>query len=610
MASWLAPVICRFRSKGIALRDDWLACCHNISTEHELYHLFCYSDMLLSSSGTLPLDLPTRHDVPLEGCHVVQVEAAVDIHKPLSSKEPANGKNQEKRCLKMFLTDGKIGIIALEYRRILCLRETSRETQTKILVCGEPLIRRGVLLLEERHVLLLFDVLQDQRSKSEHNMLEETFDKFENYKLPKSTSTVPPSIESLVEISTQIKGENKKNVAGVANIKTRLQPDLINIQHNVARSTHGAIAEPNLAFNSSDPLTLFTEPFLPSRESFSAAHVTRHEFCNTESFDQSIVDACELLDNSPCNIRAVNHSEKIEPISQQKPTVLFYGPSSENIPPLQPILQAGQERLSASSNTLPVILGRTCDATHTDNSIESLLNSPKDVVQKQETMPTEREPCLQVKDLRSTFTCNASMHPQNLLEVTAAPFPFHNSTRCDIFGIIWSCYPLEFISENNLSMYAFLEALQHCASPLQMPSHCKLKRPKSGWETLPFTSFGIWYVCVTTANAFYWAIVPSILLCNHLRECNEMWNCGIWIPYITALTGFFDIERTLVQNTDDATLVGSTLPVSEQYLLCIKSYRINDPPSQGSSIRVKENASHSFAMGFITHQIIKGVYGT
>lgn len=151
------------KCKGIRIRDDWiqnwwddapLSSHVNIDGAMEaVTDAFLRSNLSQSAEGSVPLDVTLWHARRLTGVHIVEVKEAVNINEPHKTRHTLSGKS---RCLKLALSDGRHLFPAIEYRRIDCLKEENLGCSAKLLLCAEPVVRRGVLLLQEPNVHILW----------------------------------------------------------------------------------------------------------------------------------------------------------------------------------------------------------------------------------------------------------------------------------------------------------------------------------------------------------------------------------------------------------------------------------------------------------------------
>lgn len=119
------------------------------------------ADLRDASAGSLPPELSKQHDVRLDGSHLLQVVQVVDIAQPRVNDEGPDGEALENgsmdsaprrgaTLMKVVLSDGAQAICGIERKPISCLRVA--EPGTKVVLSGGPLVRRGLLLLEPRHM--------------------------------------------------------------------------------------------------------------------------------------------------------------------------------------------------------------------------------------------------------------------------------------------------------------------------------------------------------------------------------------------------------------------------------------------------------------------------
>ncbi|KAK3920584.1 RecQ-mediated genome instability protein 1 [Frankliniella fusca] len=173
------------RNRGCHVGQDWLTECINFfRSENNQYSLkdlecFVYDQWLLADLrdfgvGSLPPNLEGNLKTTIQGKMACQVELITDIgHSAYSQMQKVRkedvgnlqvdevGKEfqqawepKSNRMLLLTLCDGLQTIKAIEYRPIPSLK-TDLIPGTKILLIGPTLCRRGVLMLEEKHIKIL-----------------------------------------------------------------------------------------------------------------------------------------------------------------------------------------------------------------------------------------------------------------------------------------------------------------------------------------------------------------------------------------------------------------------------------------------------------------------
>nr|PIM03660.1 hypothetical protein TGCOUG_234600 [Toxoplasma gondii COUG] len=123
-------------------------------TEEQIGSAFLRSDLSASALPSLPSDVCTLARGHLEGVHLVEVVEAVNIAEPRKTRTKLAAS--EHRCLKLLLSDGRASVAAVEYRRIPALSAAALQRGAKLLLCASPEVRRGVLLLQEANVRVVW----------------------------------------------------------------------------------------------------------------------------------------------------------------------------------------------------------------------------------------------------------------------------------------------------------------------------------------------------------------------------------------------------------------------------------------------------------------------
>lgn len=171
------------KSRGCNACRDWLTECINFfRSEHRQYTLqqmekFVFDQWILTDlrdtveSASFPPNLAGHLKITLQGKMVCQIESVIDIGhssysqiQKLRHEDVGNlqiddvGKEfqqawepKSNRMLQLSLSDGKQTVKAIEYRPIPFLK-AELYPGTKILIQGPVLCRRGIIMLEERHV--------------------------------------------------------------------------------------------------------------------------------------------------------------------------------------------------------------------------------------------------------------------------------------------------------------------------------------------------------------------------------------------------------------------------------------------------------------------------
>ncbi|XP_034244450.1 recQ-mediated genome instability protein 1-like [Thrips palmi] len=181
----LAATLAALKSHGCHVNRDWLTECVNFfRSENNRYspkdlEKFVFDQWLLgdlreiASSGSLPPNLSNILKTTVEGKMACQIESCIDIGhsaynqmQRVRKEDVGNSQIDENkeyqqswepksnRCLQFTLCDGVQTIKAIEYKFISLLK-TDMIPGLKILLHGPIECRRGVLLLEEKHVTIL-----------------------------------------------------------------------------------------------------------------------------------------------------------------------------------------------------------------------------------------------------------------------------------------------------------------------------------------------------------------------------------------------------------------------------------------------------------------------
>lgn len=201
-------ILNQFSQLNIPLREEWLNSRISANID-DVFHQFLFDDMSACAQGSFPPNVQTSHNITLKGVHTLQVNSCEDINQSIKQRREAamefvekieeRGRstnlnksqtrnanlNRSNRILKLLLSDGRQQIFAFEYRKwecnVLCTAlETLKkvcdtnllESQTiaanrklqfkkiistpKVVVCGEPLFRNGILLLQSCNIKLLW----------------------------------------------------------------------------------------------------------------------------------------------------------------------------------------------------------------------------------------------------------------------------------------------------------------------------------------------------------------------------------------------------------------------------------------------------------------------
>eukprot|EP00920_Eleutheroschizon_duboscqi_P014571 GHVT01033829.1.p1 GENE.GHVT01033829.1~~GHVT01033829.1.p1 ORF type:complete len:285 (+),score=25.50 GHVT01033829.1:755-1609(+) len=113
--------------------------------------------LLLTSSlsdscpgGSALPDVGAMHNEHIHGTFLVEVVTVANIAEPAKTRQKLTAS--KTRCLKFILTDGKQTVEAFEYRPLRSLRPEHLGQGAKIVLCGEPYVRHGIIYLDEGHV--------------------------------------------------------------------------------------------------------------------------------------------------------------------------------------------------------------------------------------------------------------------------------------------------------------------------------------------------------------------------------------------------------------------------------------------------------------------------
>ncbi|CBZ51145.1 conserved hypothetical protein [Neospora caninum Liverpool] len=123
-------------------------------SEERVGDAFLRSDFSQSASPSLPSGVCTLERGRLEGVHLVEVVEAVNISE--SRKARTKLAPSEHRCLKLILSDGHETLAAVEYRKIAAFSATTLQRGAKLLLFGAPEVRRGLVLLQEANVRVVW----------------------------------------------------------------------------------------------------------------------------------------------------------------------------------------------------------------------------------------------------------------------------------------------------------------------------------------------------------------------------------------------------------------------------------------------------------------------
>ncbi|CAG9861470.1 unnamed protein product [Phyllotreta striolata] len=163
-----------FKSNHVHLSSQWLEGCIKWCKEENLPSNYTLRDLQLKifeqwllldlrdvQVPCLPTNLSTYKKYILSNSYILQLMQVVDISKPkywqlqrIRNGVPENldqDVESSKRMLQLTLTDGVQEIEAMEYKPIKCL-SINLSPGVKIKLIGPIQIRRGMVMLEERHV--------------------------------------------------------------------------------------------------------------------------------------------------------------------------------------------------------------------------------------------------------------------------------------------------------------------------------------------------------------------------------------------------------------------------------------------------------------------------
>ncbi|KAF2905375.1 hypothetical protein ILUMI_00793 [Ignelater luminosus] len=172
-----------FQSQHITLSDFWLESCiqwyheenPGLNYTRETLHLKVYQQWLLLDLRDveipiLPANLTQQKKVMLNGIYSLQMLYIIDISRSkfyqiqklrnsnalinAMADQEAQTLNHGKRVLQLRLTDGVQEIEAIEYKPISTLN-VNLPPGTKIRITGPIIVRRGQMMLEERHINVL-----------------------------------------------------------------------------------------------------------------------------------------------------------------------------------------------------------------------------------------------------------------------------------------------------------------------------------------------------------------------------------------------------------------------------------------------------------------------
>ncbi|CAG9836954.1 unnamed protein product [Diabrotica balteata] len=166
-----------FKSSQVHLSREWLESCIQWCKEENLPSNYTLKDLQVNvfeqwllldlrevEVACLPLDISSKVKYILQGKYALQLMQVVDISKPkyFQLQRIRNGvpKNLEqesensKRVLQLTLTDGVQEVIAVEYKPVECLN-LNLSPGIKIRLIGPIQVRRGRLMLEDKHVKII-----------------------------------------------------------------------------------------------------------------------------------------------------------------------------------------------------------------------------------------------------------------------------------------------------------------------------------------------------------------------------------------------------------------------------------------------------------------------
>jgi len=165
---------------NLRLRPEWVTAQPAVTgpeASNALLRRLVASDLRDACDGSLPPGLDRLHNIFVEGAHLLQLLQAVDVAHPSlpevegeqEASEPAEGAREGFAAafrevattpmskgpvmMKVCLTDGVQAVCGIERRPIRALREA--EPGAKLVLGNRPLLRRGLLLLEPRHLEVL-----------------------------------------------------------------------------------------------------------------------------------------------------------------------------------------------------------------------------------------------------------------------------------------------------------------------------------------------------------------------------------------------------------------------------------------------------------------------
>ncbi|XP_077284076.1 recQ-mediated genome instability protein 1-like [Arctopsyche grandis] len=184
----------RLKTEGMEVTEDWLKDCVEYFCDQmkdkqidieELSRLvksqWLLADLQDISPGCLPPNLKTQVKTTIQGTHALQMNSLIDIGAPsyqqlqklskvdttnVVATDTNNSEPSSQRMFKLILTDGVQEISGIEYKPLRNFN-TNLLPGTKIQIKGPVDCRRGVLMLEEKHVTILggeVDDLLDQNN--------------------------------------------------------------------------------------------------------------------------------------------------------------------------------------------------------------------------------------------------------------------------------------------------------------------------------------------------------------------------------------------------------------------------------------------------------------
>ncbi|PFH35796.1 hypothetical protein BESB_054470 [Besnoitia besnoiti] len=123
-------------------------------TEEKLGDAFLRSEFAESAQPSLPAGVCALERGALEGVHLLEVLEAANLNE--SRKARTRLAPSKNRFLKVVLSDGHTSVAAVEYRPIPAFSEATLQPGAKLLVCGAPPVRRGLVFLQQAHVRVVW----------------------------------------------------------------------------------------------------------------------------------------------------------------------------------------------------------------------------------------------------------------------------------------------------------------------------------------------------------------------------------------------------------------------------------------------------------------------